>query len=402
MPRPNQKNRGIFERPLGSGTWYARWTDHLGVEHRQVGPGKTAAQAIYTKAVAARMEGRQPVDTSRLSIADLIARYEPEILSKNKKSAPEYARQGKLWTGVFGPRIANRLTAGDIETWSAARQKTHAAGTVNLSLRYLKMLFNLAIRDDILEKNPLAARRVKEVKGGQIRERILTSAEEDLLEANMPRPFWLQLIVALYSGLRQAEQLGLKRAQVSRKTKKITLHDAKGDRKGEKEYVGLNDRAWPALEEAMAEHPESEWVWPNQYGTGPIDGTALTKKFQRLCRGLGMPGGITWHALRHTFISRLCMMGVPLPTVQKLARHRSITMTLRYAHLCPDHQEQALQQLCHFKDAGSGLSGSTGPSLFANPNGPATGPCSDANTSNGKALATTAANRQKSRTSETP
>lgn len=43
------------------------------------------------------------------------------------------------------------------------------------------------------------------------------------------------------------------------------------------------------------------------------------------------------------------MMAVPLPTVQKLARHKSITMTLRYAHLCPNHEEEALENLVRFK-----------------------------------------------------
>ena len=46
----------------------------------------------------------------------------------------------------------------------------------------------------------------------------------------------------------------------------------------------------------------------------------------------------TWHTNRHTFASRLVMAGVDLRTVQELLGHKSITTTMRYAHLAPTHQ----------------------------------------------------------------
>jgi len=53
-----------------------------------------------------------------------------------------------------------------------------------------------------------------------------------------------------------------------------------------------------------------------------------------------------WHDLRHTFISRLVMAGVDLRTVQELAGHKTIQMTMRYAHLAPSHLATAVEKLC--------------------------------------------------------
>ena len=54
----------------------------------------------------------------------------------------------------------------------------------------------------------------------------------------------------------------------------------------------------------------------------------------------------TWHELGHTFASRLVMAGVDIRTVQELMGHKSITITMRYAHLSPQHRIAALERLC--------------------------------------------------------
>ncbi len=51
------------------------------------------------------------------------------------------------------------------------------------------------------------------------------------------------------------------------------------------------------------------------------------------------------HVMRHTFASRLVIAGVDLRTVQELLGHKSITMTMRYTHLSPDHKRNAIAAL---------------------------------------------------------
>jgi len=40
------------------------------------------------------------------------------------------------------------------------------------------------------------------------------------------------------------------------------------------------------------------------------------------------------------------MAGVDIRTVQELMGHQSITMTMPYSHLSPQHRVQALEKLC--------------------------------------------------------
>jgi hypothetical protein len=54
----------------------------------------------------------------------------------------------------------------------------------------------------------------------------------------------------------------------------------------------------------------------------------------------------TWHCLRHAFASRLVMKGVDIRTVQELMGHKTIQMTVRYAHLAPQHTLAAVERLC--------------------------------------------------------
>lgn len=57
--------------------------------------------------------------------------------------------------------------------------------------------------------------------------------------------------------------------------------------------------------------------------------------------GLTLPRGQLTHVLRHTFASHFIMNGGNILVLQKILGHSSLTMTMRYAHLAPEHLQEA-------------------------------------------------------------
>jgi integrase len=111
---------------------------------------------------------------------------------------------------------------------------------------------------------------------------------------------------------------------------------------GKTRYVPLNDEAFTVLCHWRPVAERSDWVFPNG-NDGPL--TSVRSSWKRVLQSACV-SDFRWHDLRHHFASSLVMKGVDLNTVRELLGHSDLAMTLRYAHLSPEHKAEAVARLC--------------------------------------------------------
>ena len=97
------------------------------------------------------------------------------------------------------------------------------------------------------------------------------------------------------------------------------------------------------------------FVFPSANGETPLDPENYMNRVFGPALKRARIENLHWHDLRHTFASRLAMKGVSLHEIKELLGHKTLAMTLRYAHLSPTHLHHAVRQL----DAGGSSGGST-------------------------------------------
>ena len=70
----------------------------------------------------------------------------------------------------------------------------------------------------------------------------------------------------------------------------------------------------------------------------------IDRAHKKVCENAGIED-FRFHDLRHTFASHVLMRGGSLKDVQEPLGHKTMTMTLRYAHLSQEHKKKAVNLL---------------------------------------------------------
>jgi integrase len=165
--------------------------------------------------------------------------------------------------------------------------------------------------------------------------------EEARLRAVIGRRFVAHLPefeIAINTGMRPSEQYGLTWNRVDLVRRQVTLPKSKN---GKTRHIPLNSASLAAFKALRVRSLDGPCpVFVNMLGE-PLKG--YKHWFDLAVSEAGLTD-FTWYCLRHTFASRLVMAGVDLRTVAELMGHKTIQMTMRYAHLAPAHQLAAVER----------------------------------------------------------
>lgn len=348
MARKDGKDRGLIERPKGSKVWWVRvW--EAGKEHWYKVGAKSAARDLYQTIKDKQRKGRFFPEEYDRKKKILLKDFMDQVIAVSKKqSLRDDKRFAEFWGGIFKDRPVDTIKPAEIEKvqirlleGDGKEDMGREPGTVNRYTDFLRHVFYLAIRDNLIQSNPAA--RIKRFKEPAGKIRFLSETEEKLLGEKIVNPLhWKMVEFALNTGLRQSEQFKLRWENVDTERRTLFIPRSKS---GESRTIPLNDRTLEILR-SLTSWMTSPWVFPAEAPASPMDARNFYGRvFLPVLEAVNLKGEVNWHTLRHTFASRLVMAGVDLRTVQSLMGHKTIAMTIRYAHLSDAHRLDAVNRL---------------------------------------------------------
>jgi integrase len=264
--------------------------------------------------------------------------------AKTNRKPGTYRRLGftvPRLVAFFGQKKLSELTAWQIEQYKKARKDAGISpSTINLDLSVINAMLRKAQIWKKLGEHP--GKDVRPFAATSGKTRFLSQAEEVTLLAACAPALRRVIEVGVLTGFRRQELAYLQPEDVNIERETVRVVEA-SSKNGESRTLPMGPRLKALLQETLSGRSDAAPVLVADDGK-PWTPGKITDAFRRTAKraGLGVMGP---HILRHTFASRLVMAGVDLRTVQELMGHKSILMTMRYAHLSPDHKRAAMEAL---------------------------------------------------------
>ena len=316
----------IYQRKTKKGKirWYLDYRDATGVRQQKVVDHATsrdeAAEALR-KRIQEEYDRKNGIVRKKISItfnefSKVYLEDYIKVTRKNWKS--DYYRLKKLDSFFINKQLKG-ITPMSIEKFRSGRLNAgNSKSTTNRYLALLKKMFNLAIQEGCLEKNPV--QKVKFFSEEETsKERIISIEEEKRLLSESCDHLRLAIIVALNTGMRKTEILNLKWKNVDLSSKTIKVEKTKS---GKIRFIPINEFLLSKLEREHGEKCKR---------TNVIRLISIRTAFEN-ARERSDLEGLRFHDFRHTFATRLVRKGVDVETIRSILGHSTISVTQRYMH----------------------------------------------------------------------
>jgi len=248
----------------------------------------------------------------------------------------------------FGRMKLDAIGPADVETFKAQKvAEGQSRKSINNYLAALRKALNLAVEWEVIPKAP-KVKAFKQKTTLITRDQFLDFDEAERVIAAVTADWRAFTVVALKTGLRAGELLGLKWEDIDLMTGQLVVrrtawrHEEGTPKGGCNRVVPLSDEAISTLKGIR--HLKGPYVFCKPDGKR-FHHNDVADVIPMACKKAGLAKRVTTHGLRHTFASHLVMKGVSLMAVKELLGHESIEMTLRYAHLSPDVKRDAVNLL---------------------------------------------------------
>jgi integrase len=265
------------------------------------------------------------LEAERTTLAEALDRYEQEVTPAKKGWKQEVYRIGFWRNHPLAARSLASIRSSDLAQWRDERLKQgYSPITVRNDVNLISHVFTIAIKEWGMDGliNPVAQIRKPRLPPG--RDRRLEDGEEDrLMEAcRAYRSPWLAPVVqiALETGMRLGEIMGLRWPDVNLRSRVARLNDTKN---GTRRDVPLSSHAVATLE-ALPRSLDGRVF--------PIAAETVKKAYHAAVERAGIED-LRFHDLRHEATSRFFERGLDMMEVAAITGHKTLAMLKRYTHL---------------------------------------------------------------------
>jgi len=349
---------GVYRRKNKAGDYYGPWIiQYASGVATQTGRVKyTCEKAGHSKRVADLAFAKKTLEWDKkkhlgletkkeYTFGELVDWYLTLPVAKKKKSYNKDEQRSKILKDHFGLKNARELKPAMIEIFqdnllSKPREggkKAYKPATVNRMLALMKRIYNLAIREDRVEKNPCF--KVSLLPENNKRDRVISHAEYQAIISHLPKHAEDIVTVAYYTGMRSGEIFNLTWDRVNLKEGYIDL-TADDTKTSEPRRIYLNKNLLEIFSNVgKIRRIKHQNVFT--YRGNPI--INIRHSFQGACKKASIKD-FRFHDLRHTFNTNMRKSGVDRSVIMKITGHKTMAMFERYNTVDSDDARSAMTQ----------------------------------------------------------
>jgi len=313
---------------------------------------RTDAKKWAQQTESAIREGRhfKTTEAKRHTLTELIDRYCRDVLP-SKKSARDQNQQLQWWKSEIGSYTLADITPSLLAECRdklgreiTVRNKPRSPASVVRYMAALSHALTVAVNEwGWLEDSPM--RKVTKPKEPRGRVRFLSDDERSRLlkvcKESSNSYLYPVVVLALSTGMRQGEIMGLTWDTVDLNLGRAILHETKN---GERRAVAITGHALELLKElSKVRRIDSNLLFPPHKIT-PQKSMDLRSPWESALKKAEIED-FHFHDLRHSAASYLAMNGASLAEIAEVLGHKTLQMVKRYAHLSEGHTARVVASM---------------------------------------------------------
>ena len=334
-------------RYSSSGVYYARYRAHGKEISRSL---RTTDRTLAKRRLAEEMENSSKIDpkTGKMTVEELLrlfeerlSQYAPKTIATRSSILKSFK---ETWIGGFNIMV-HTVNTGQLELWLANRRKDFKNATYNEYARFLRHLFELAVKLRVIAVSPAVGLHglkvetpIRSTPTWEQFQAIVQNIRHQKFNAEAEATADVVEFMGL-AGVGTAECANLKGEHINFAAKRITLYRVKTD-------TGFSVPIFPQVLPFLKAMEAKGRIVQGQ----PVFLVRDPKKALAAgCKRLGFPH-FSPRSLRRCFITRAIEMGIDFKTIASWQGHRDggVLIAKTYSHLRNEHSEaMALRLVIH-------------------------------------------------------